>query len=90
MRGLGQHGKDLTKTHALAYTITIPRTSSGTPYRWLYNYGITNGYEAADTTDTDSDGFFTWQEWIAYTDPTTMVFSSTGPLGNAGMKNRFS
>ncbi len=42
-----------------------------TPEWWLAQYGWTNDFDAAATNDAEPDGFFTWQEYIADTDPTS-------------------
>lgn len=42
--------------------------SNNTPLRWLANYGLTN-----DDADDDTDGFKTWQEYIADTNPTNSL-----------------
>ncbi len=44
--------------------------ASNTPEWWLALHGWTNGFDAAATNDAEPDGFFTWQEYIADTDPT--------------------
>lgn len=41
-----------------------------TPQWWLAQHGWTNDFDAAATNDADSDGFFTWQEYLADTNPT--------------------
>jgi len=41
-------------------------------YAWLQHYGLpTDG--SADTLDSDLDGHNTWQEWKAWTDPTSAL-----------------
>ncbi|MCF7817456.1 MAG: hypothetical protein K9M54_06210 [Kiritimatiellales bacterium] len=42
---------------------------AGTPYGWLLQYGLTN-YDADAMADIDGDGFLSWQEYVAGTDPT--------------------
>jgi hypothetical protein len=46
-------------------------TPRGTPYEWLSIYFPGQGlfFEALDEADGDGDGFATWQEYIADTDP---------------------
>jgi hypothetical protein len=39
------------------------------PHAWLGNWSWTNDYEAAVLDDPDGDGFSTWQEYWAGTDP---------------------
>ncbi|MBM4163726.1 MAG: hypothetical protein FJ222_04720 [Lentisphaerae bacterium] len=63
------------------------RTSQGTPYAWLDHYGLVTGgnYEAADAGDTDADGYFAWQEYVAGTEPTNnqSVFLALIAMSNA-------
>ena len=40
------------------------------PQWWLAQYGWTNDFDAAATNDAEPDGYFTWQEFVADTDPT--------------------
>jgi hypothetical protein len=59
------------------------RTADGIPYAWLDSYGwATNGYTAAEQSDSDSDGYTAGQEYIAGTDPTNRasVFKFQGAL----------
>jgi hypothetical protein len=58
----------------------IPATPRGTPYEWLERSGITANHDAQDEADTDGDGFKTWQEYLAGTDPTNAasLFYVTG------------
>ena len=44
--------------------------ASNTPEWWLALHGWTSDFDAAATRDAEPDGFFTWQEYIADTDPT--------------------
>lgn len=44
--------------------------TNATPQWWLAQHGWTNDFDAAATNDADSDGFFTWQEYVTDTDPT--------------------
>jgi hypothetical protein len=37
---------------------------------WLERHGFTNAYEAAEMTDPDEDDMWTWEEFVAGTDPT--------------------
>lgn len=54
-----------------------------TPEWWLAQYGWTNDFDAAATNDSDDDGYFTWQEYIADTIPTNAE-SFFPPLGATG------
>jgi len=50
------------------------KTSKGIPFGWLYDQGIvTSGgsaaYESGSLIDSDLDGFFNWEEYIADTGP---------------------
>lgn len=47
----------------------IPATPRGTSYKWLEDSGITVDHDSADEGDLDGDGFATWQEYLAGTDP---------------------
>lgn len=44
--------------------------ASNTPHWWLAAHGWTSDFDEAATRDAEPDGFFTWQEYIADTDPT--------------------
>lgn len=44
--------------------------ASNVPHWWLAQYGWTNDFDAVATNDAEPDGFFTWQEFVADTDPT--------------------
>jgi hypothetical protein len=44
--------------------------ASNVPEWWLAAYGWTNDFDAAATNDAEPDGYFTWQEYVADTDPT--------------------
>lgn len=58
----------------LAATFTTQRVAdpAHTPYFWLAQHGLTN-YTADAAADTDHDGFTTWQEYMAGTDPTNQT-----------------
>ena len=44
--------------------------ASNVPEWWLADHGWTNAFDAAATNDAEPDGYFTWQEYVADTDPT--------------------
>ena len=44
--------------------------TNGTPQWWLARHGWTNDFDAAATNDAEPDGYPTWQEFVADTDPT--------------------
>ncbi len=44
--------------------------ASNTPEWWLAAHGWTNDFDAAATNDAEPDGYPSWQEYIADTDPT--------------------
>jgi probable HAF family extracellular repeat protein len=44
-----------------------------TPEWWLAEYGWTNNFDAAALADDEPDGFPTWQEYVADTDPTNAL-----------------
>ncbi|NOU36815.1 MAG: hypothetical protein HOO88_08600 [Kiritimatiellaceae bacterium] len=78
-------GRMLRKETAL--TATRPSnpgpfsTVHGTALSWLNTHQlITDGAEVADAEDPDGDGFKTWQEYLAGTDPTNAasLFRMTG------------
>lgn len=45
-------------------------TNESTPEWWIAQYYDTNDYSAAEETDSDGDGMFAWQEYVAGTVPT--------------------
>lgn len=55
---------------AIAITFTERITTNQTPEWWLAHYGWTNGFATAAGDDPDNDGFPTWKEYRAGTDPT--------------------
>ncbi len=52
----------------------------GVPEHWLAAHGWTQDFEAVAEGDQDTDGMYTWQEWLADTDPTDplSLLSMTG------------
>lgn len=60
-------------------------TANLTPHWWLASYGWTTDFENASSGDEDEDGAFTWQEWVALTDPSDSgdVFRAATDLGEA-------
>ena len=52
------------------FTINEPATTNGTPFVWLEQHYPGTNYAEADWSDTDSDGIFAWQEYVADTNPT--------------------
>jgi len=58
--------------HTIRADFTADTVSSNTPSWWLAaaNPAWTNDLNAASTSDQDGDGLYTWQEYIAGTDPT--------------------
>ena len=74
---------DAPKSIHASFTALLAINS--TPQWWLAEHGWTNNFDAAATNDADSDGFFTWQEYIADTDPTNdasylLPLSATGSV----------
>lgn len=59
---------DSPKSIQAEFTATLATNS--VPHWWLAGHGWTNDFEAAALDDPDDDGYFTWQEYIADTDPT--------------------
>jgi hypothetical protein len=47
----------------------------GVPQSWFAKYGWTNNFATAATNDPDHDGFTTWQEYVADTNPTNPASS---------------
>ncbi len=52
------------------FVTDYPALPFGTPVPWLMAYGFTNDFAIAEMDDFDGDGVFTWQEYLANTDPT--------------------
>lgn len=44
--------------------------TNGTPHWWLADHGWTTGFDAAESSDSDGDGFTAGEEYIAGTQPT--------------------
>jgi hypothetical protein len=68
-------------------TFTALLATNATPQWWLAQHGWTNNFDAAATNDVDEDGRFTWQEYVADTDPTNAAsflhpLSATGTVGS--------
>ncbi|MGD9780795.1 MAG: TIGR03790 family protein [Kiritimatiellia bacterium] len=59
---------DAPKTVLANFAETL--AASNVPHWWLAAHGWTNDFDAAATNDAEPDGFFTWQEYVADTDPT--------------------
>jgi uncharacterized protein (TIGR03790 family) len=68
---------------AVQANFTALLATNATPRWWLALHGWTNDFDAAALDDPDEDGYFTWQEYIADTDPTNAA-SFFPPLGAAG------
>lgn len=70
---------DAPKSVAAVFAATL--TSNETPQWWLASHGWTDDFENVSSGDQDEDELFTWQEWIAQTDPTNAadVFVVTRP-----------
>ncbi len=54
---------------ALYNILVITNGPVPVPEWWLSRY-FTNNFQAAVTNDNDGDSYYTWEEWIALTDPT--------------------
>ncbi|MCF7848461.1 MAG: hypothetical protein K9M45_06390 [Kiritimatiellales bacterium] len=60
----------LTPPETAVICVGPDRTADGTPYTWLDSHGLaTQGYPAAEQSDTDNDQFTAAQEYITLTDP---------------------
>jgi hypothetical protein len=55
-------------------------TANGTPVAWLSGYDLT-----VDTTDPDHDGFLSWQEYIAGTNPTSGLSHFLADITNSAL-----
>jgi PKD repeat protein len=55
---------------AYEYAVVEGYAAMGTPIEWLSGYGLGPDYDAAELDDPDGDGFLTWEEYVALTDPT--------------------
>ena len=76
---------NLTGDPALIFRHDI--TATGTPVAWLARHGLTA--PNADLADPDNDGWPTWQEYRAGTDPTSCVLRITS-ASMRGADNRLS
>ena len=56
--------------HSIQAAFAPNLATNDTPEWWLAVHGWTNHFDAAAHADPDNDGFPTWQEYIADTDPT--------------------
>ena len=61
-----------TATLAATFTTQLATDPAHTPYFWLAQHGLTN-YSTDVAADVDHDGFTTWQEYMAGTDPTNQT-----------------
>lgn len=59
---------DAPKTVQANFTALL--ATNATPQWWLAQHGWTNDFDTAALDDPDTDGFATWQEYLADTDPT--------------------
>lgn len=69
------------------FLTTYPPLPYGTPVPWLMAHGFTTGFTNAEISDPDGDGFLTWQEYRANTDPqdaTSKLFIRTVIKGADG------
>ncbi len=76
--------KSLTANFAADMTVNHP-----TPHWWLAHYGLTGDFEQTVLDDSDGDGHFAWQEYVADTVPTNpasiLAIASLEPvLGTSG------
>lgn len=62
---------DAPKTVQANFAATL--AANNTPEWWLAQHGWTNDFDAAATNDAEPDGYFTWQEYVADTDPTNSI-----------------
>ncbi len=68
---------NVTSNHSISATFAMNYTVSAhpTPEYWLNQYYGAVDYAAYAEMDTDTDGFFSWQEYICGTDPTNNTSS---------------
>ena len=60
----------VTNDHTLAATFAAIVAGKGTPQWWLASYGWTNNFDSMELLDQDGDRMFTWEEYLAGTNPT--------------------
>ena len=63
----------MTRTRSVTAAFLALLATNQTPQWWLAQYGLTNSgadFNTAALADTDGDGFFAWQEYVAGTVPT--------------------
>ncbi len=63
---------NVTEEGAIDVRFAAEVAARGTPHWWLAKYGLTNsviGFNEAERTDPDADGFDNNREWICDTDP---------------------
>ena len=96
-RIVGMMGYDGSGTFTLTWSgnLTVASTETSTtevpvPYTWLDGYfagqGTSTGaYETLANADQDGDGFTTWQEYLAGTDPTNATSSLQVSIRMEGM-----
>ncbi len=89
-------GEAYTAEFTLTWSGDLTETQEGTstevpvPYAWLDTYFAGQGtsaqaYEALANADQDGDGFTTWQEYLAGTDPTNATSSLQVSIRMEGM-----
>ncbi|MDD4019880.1 MAG: leucine-rich repeat domain-containing protein, partial [Kiritimatiellae bacterium] len=86
VRGIGKHkirwdyvkddsyseGEDCAWIDAVVWEPGTAGTEVPVPYAWLDGFGLSawGGYEEAAFADADGDGYPSWEEYVAGTDPT--------------------
>lgn len=78
----------MTKSYQLTALFDTKKTTQGVPYWWMAQYGWTDQFDINAGLDQDGDGFFTWQEWIAFTVPTNAASYLSVDSFNSSGTNR--
>ena len=76
-------GDDVSTNNPLALAMDAPKAvqanftallaTNAVPQWWLAQFGWTSDFDAAALADAEPDGFPTWQEYVADTDPTNSL-----------------
>jgi len=61
---------NVTANHSITAVFDADLAASNTPKWWLVQWYATSNFDGAATGDSDHDGMYTWEEYIAGTHPT--------------------